>query len=47
MRRFVPARKVSLLLFAALILVFVAAALTASRFGILTAWAAQNSANTN
>ncbi|HEX4427529.1 MAG TPA: class I SAM-dependent methyltransferase [Terriglobales bacterium] len=47
MRRFVPACKVSLLLFAALMLVFVGAALTASRFGILTILAAQNSANTN
>jgi predicted methyltransferase len=46
MRRFVPVRKVSLLLFAALILVFVAAALAASQFGVLTALA-QNSANTN
>ena len=47
MRRFVPARKVSLLLFAALIFLFVSVAPSASRFRILTALEAQNSANTN
>jgi SAM-dependent methyltransferase len=45
MRRFVPARKVSLLLFAVLIFILVRVALRASRFAILTT--AQNSANTN
>jgi SAM-dependent methyltransferase len=45
MRRFVPARKVSLLLFAVLIFSFVCVALSASRFAMLTT--AQNSANTN
>ena len=43
MRRFIPARKASLLLFAAIILLFVSVALSASRFRILTAAEAQNS----
>jgi predicted methyltransferase len=47
MRRFIPARKVSLLLFAVLIFIFVRVALSASRFAILTASQAQDSANTN
>jgi predicted methyltransferase len=46
MRRFVPVRKVSLLLFATLIFIYAAVSLTASRFGVLTALA-QNNANTN
>jgi len=44
MRRFVPARKLSSLLFALLIFLV---ALSASRFAVLTALAAQNRANTN
>ena len=47
MRRFVPARKVNLLRFAALIFIFASVAFTASRFAILPAVAAQNKANTN
>jgi predicted methyltransferase len=43
MRRFIPARKASLLLFAAIILLFVSVALSASRFRILTDAEAQNS----
>lgn len=43
MRRFIPARKASLLLFAAIILLFVSVALSASQFRILTAAEAQNS----
>jgi predicted methyltransferase len=47
MRRFVPARKVSHLLVAFLIFVFVRVALSASRSAILTSLGAQNSANAN
>jgi predicted methyltransferase len=47
MRRFVLARKVSLLLVAFLIFVFVRVALSASRLAILTSLEAQNSANAN
>lgn len=47
MRRFFPARQVSLLLFAALIFIFMRVALGASQLAILTALEAQNSANTN
>ncbi|HXA83833.1 MAG TPA: methyltransferase domain-containing protein [Candidatus Dormibacteraeota bacterium] len=47
MRRFVPSRKVSLLLFAVLIFISVSVAFSASRFAILTALEAQNSTNTN
>jgi predicted methyltransferase len=47
MRRFVPVRKASQLLFAVLIFIFVRVALSASRFAVLTALEAQNSANTN
>jgi predicted methyltransferase len=47
MRRFVPARKVSLLLFAELIFLFVRVALSASPFAALTTLEAQNNANTN
>jgi predicted methyltransferase len=47
MRRFVPARKVSLLLFAVLIFIFVSVALNPSRFAILTGLEAQNGANPN
>lgn len=47
MRRVVPARKVSFLLSALLIFLFVRVALSASRFAILTALEAQNSAKTN
>ena len=47
MRRFIPARKVSLLLFAVLIFIFVRVALSASRFRILAAPQAQDSASTN
>ena len=43
MRRFVPARKAGLLLFAVIILLFVSVAPSASRFRILTAAKAQNS----
>jgi Methylase involved in ubiquinone/menaquinone biosynthesis len=45
MRRFIPARKVNFFLCVVLILIFVRVALSASRFAILTALAAQNSAN--
>ncbi len=47
MRRFVPARKLGLLLFASLIFTFVSNAFSASRLAIVTALEAQNSANTN
>jgi cyclopropane fatty-acyl-phospholipid synthase-like methyltransferase len=47
MRRFVPARTVSLLLFATLIFLFLCGVPSASRFRILTAMAAQDSANSN
>lgn len=47
MRRFVPSRKASLLLFAVLIFSFVRVAVSASRFAILTSLEAQNSGNTN
>jgi SAM-dependent methyltransferase len=47
MRRFVPAPKVSLLLFAAIIFLFVCGAPSASQFRILTVLEAQNSAKTD
>jgi predicted methyltransferase len=47
MRRFVPASKESLLLFAVLIFLFVSVAPSASRFRLVTALEAQSSANTN
>jgi predicted methyltransferase len=46
-RRFVPSRKVSLLLFAVVIFVFVRVALSAPRFAISTALQTQNGASTN
>ena len=45
MRRFIPAGKRSLLLVVALVFILGSASLTASRFVVLTASAAQNSAN--
>jgi SAM-dependent methyltransferase len=47
MRRFVPARKVGLLLFAVFTFVFVAVALSASRFAVLTIQDAQDKAKTS
>jgi predicted methyltransferase len=47
MRRFVPAHKASLLLFAVFISLFVLVAPSASQFAILTVLEAQNSATTN
>lgn len=47
MRRFISARKVSLLLFAVLIFLFVNVGLSDSRLAILTALEAQNTAKTN
>lgn len=47
MRRFVSARKINLILFAALIFIFVNVFPAASRFATWTALVAQNSANTN
>jgi SAM-dependent methyltransferase len=47
MRRVVSTRKLSILLFAALIFIYVNAFLNASRFAVLKALAAQSSTNTN
>jgi len=47
MRRFIRASKISFLLVAALVFIFGSASLAASRSVILTAWAAQNSAQTS